>query len=206
MCNKNALKGFSMGMLAAMIVVLGSASVLAHQADQDSVSADHALAPQADGQLGFGDPFSLVVPGAAFTSDGIDPDGHFFSFGGGYVNGVGTACLKAPAYLPNGAVVTDLYASIYDNAAGNVTVQLARVNRISGATNAMASASTTSDSTSIQNRYDSSIDYPQISYPDYAYYLITCLNDADHRVYSVRIYYRGPYFIYLPLVLKTYLP
>ena len=144
-----------------------------------------------------------VIPAAAFTSDGFDPDGFFFSFAGGYINGDGSACLKAPAYLPDGAIVTWVYASIYDNADGDVTVNLQRVNRSTGATNAMASVSTSSNSTSIQQRYDSSISYPDIDYPDYAYYVTTCLDYADHRIYSVRIYYYE-YFIYLPLVLRNF--
>ena len=68
-------------------------------------------------------------------------------------------------------------------------------------TNVMASMSTTSDSTSIQNWPDFSISYPDISYPEYAYYITTCLNSADHRLYSVRIYYHE-YWAYLPLVLR----
>ncbi len=33
-----------------------------------------------------------------------------------------------------------------------------------------------------------------ISYPTYAYYVTTCLNYADHRLYSVCIYYQAPLF------------
>jgi len=134
----------------------------------------------------------LVIPAAAFTSDGGDPDGFFFDFGGGYVNGSGTACLKAPAYLPNGSIITSVNAFLYDNASGNVTVNLRRVNVDTGTSNEMANPGTVADSTAIQQRSDTTIAYPEISYPDYAYYVTTCLNYADHRLYSVHIYYTGP--------------
>jgi hypothetical protein len=194
------LKGFALGMLAALIVGLGIVPVLARGGDPLLLPMNQALASHAGSQA-FGGSAPLVIPAAAFTSDGFDPDGFFFSFAGGYVNGDGSACLKAPVYLPKGAVVYRTYASLYDNASGNVTVNLRRVNRSTGATNVMASMSTTSDSTSIQNRPDLSISYPDISYPTYAYYVTTCLSSADHRLYSVRIYYHE-YWVYLPLVLR----
>jgi hypothetical protein len=134
----------------------------------------------------------LVIPAADFSSDGDDPDGFFFNFAGGYINGDGSACLKAPAYLPKGATISSVYASLYDNASGDVTVNLRRVNRSTGATNKMATVSTTSNSTNIQQRSDISINYPTVSYPTYAYYVTTCLSYANHRIYSVRIYYTGP--------------
>jgi hypothetical protein len=199
MC-KDAVKGLALGVLAAVIVALGMAPVVARGGDQHLPPTNQALASPA-GPQGFGGPAPLVIPAAAFTSDGFNPDGFFFSFGGGYINGHGTACLKAPVYLPKGAVVDRVYASIYDNASGNVSVNLRRVNRSTGATNVMASMSTTSDSTAIQNRPDLSINYPKIEYPTYAYYATTCLNDANHRLYSVRVYY-AEYWVHLPLVLR----
>jgi hypothetical protein len=134
----------------------------------------------------------LIVSAADFSNDGMDPDGFFFDFAGGYVNGDGTACLKAPVYLPNGASVVSVYASLYDNAVGLIIVNLWRVNVASGVSDMMANFGTLSDSTAIQLVGDEAIDYPDVSYPTYAYYLTTCLNYADHRLYSVRIYYTGP--------------
>jgi hypothetical protein len=200
MC-KDALKGLVLGVLAAVIVALGIGPALARGGDQNRPPANQALVSPA-GPQAFGGSAPLVIPAAAFTSDGWDPDGFFFSFSGGYVNGDGSACLKAPVYLPKGAVVYRTYASLYDNdSSGSITVNLRRVNKSTGATNVMASMSTTSDSTSIQNRPDLSISYPEIEYPLYAYYATTCLKSADHRLYSVRIYYHE-YWVYLPLVLR----
>jgi len=200
MCNKYALKGIALGMLAALIVGLGIVPVLARGGDPLLLPMNQTLASPS-GPQAFGGSAPLVIPAAAFTSDGFDPDGFFFSFSGGYVNGDGTTCLKAPAYLPKGAHVYAVYASLYDNASGSIAVNLRRVNRSTGVTKVMASMSTTSDSTSIQNWPDFSISYPDISYPAYAYYITTCLNSADHRLYSVRIYYHE-YWAYLPLVLR----
>jgi hypothetical protein len=131
----------------------------------------------------------LIIPAADFSSDGQDPDGFFFDFAGGYVNGAGTACLKAPVYLPNGATIQGVWASVYDNAPGEVTVILRRADMNSGATDLMAVLSTDVDTTTLQQPGTSEISYPVVSYPMYAYYLTTCLNSADHRLYSVRIYY-----------------
>jgi hypothetical protein len=133
----------------------------------------------------------LVIPAAAFSSDGSDPDGFFFNFAG-YLDGNGTACLKAPAYLPDGVTVTDLYASLYDNSTSDIFVTLRRVDVSSGTSDNLAEVSSTSASSSIQSRQDNTINYADVSYPLYAYYVTTCLNSVDHRLYSVRIYYTVP--------------
>jgi hypothetical protein len=195
--NKNALRGFALGILAAIVVVgLGLVPVLAHGAGQPP-------APQAYQPEGFGGTSPLVIPAAAFTSDGQDPDGFFFDFAGGYVNGVGTACLKAPVYLPRGVVVYAVRASLYDNATGNVYVYMRRVNRNTGAGDVMAALRTLSDSTSIQQPQDRSIDYPHIGdlYSTYYYYVTTCLDSANHRLYAVQIDY-GPHRQFLPVILR----
>jgi len=134
----------------------------------------------------------LVIPAADFSSDGAFPDGFFFDFEHGYVQGDSFGCLKAPAYLPHGVTVDYVGASLYDNAYGSVTVNLKRVDVVSGAVDTMAALGTPWDSTSIQDVGDYAIDYPEVSYPTYAYFLTICLSSADHRLYSVRIYYTEP--------------
>jgi hypothetical protein len=203
--NKNALQGFTLGMLAALIVVsLGIAPVLAYQDDQPPPATDRAPAPQASAPKGFGGPSPLVIPAAAFTSDGTDPDGFFFNFNG-YIDGTGSACLKAPVYLPRGVMVYGVYASLYDNYTSDIFVDLRRVDKNSGQGDVMASLSTVSNSTSIQQRKDLTIDYPVIGdlYSTFAYFVTTCLHSADHRLYSVRIYYRY-HQVHLPLVLDDF--
>ena len=152
-------------------------------------------APAAGGTHLIGTCYSspLVIPAAAFSSDGYDPDSMFFDFYGGYVRGNSATdgCVKAPAYLPNGATITHLYATLYDkNASNPVWADLWRVNRLTGATDWMATVETTGASTSIQNLYTTSIDDPLVNYPDYAYYVTSCLLSSNLRLYSVRIYFQ----------------
>lgn len=197
MYNNRELQGFALGALAAIIVVgLGVAPVLALAGD------GLGPPPQTDGLEGFGGSSPLVIPAAAFTSDGNDPDGFYFDFAGGYVNGDGTACLKAAAHLPHGATVTSVHASLYDNASGNIMVNLRRVDEVSGSSDVMVSFGTAVNGTSIQQVADESINFPEVSYPGYAYYVTTCLNYAEHRLYAVQIYY-DRYLLSLPIVLRN---
>ncbi|HSR30450.1 MAG TPA: hypothetical protein VLY63_07780 [Anaerolineae bacterium] len=157
------------------------------------VSADpspYAPEPAAAQQSEAGDYTSpLIIPAADFSSDGQAPGGFLFDFAGGHVKGATSACLKAPAYLPDEATVQGVYASLYDNAPGEVTVILRRVSMNSGVGELMAVLSTDVDTTTNQHPGTSSISHPVVDHLNYAYYLTTCLNSADHRLYSVRIYY-----------------
>jgi len=151
----------------------------------DAVPDESVLATASSGS-------PLVIPAADFSSDGGFPDGFFFDFETGYLQGDGFACLKAPAYLPHGVTVDYVGASLYGNATGSVTVNLKRVDVVSGAVVTMATLGTPWDSTDIQSVGDNDIDYAEISYPAYADFLTICLSSADHRLYSVRIYYTEP--------------
>lgn len=206
MCNKDASRGFVLGTLAALIVAcLGIAPVLAYNGDQLPPGANHTLAPQPRAPQAFGGSSPLVLPAAAFTDNGDDPDGFRFSITGGYVDGYGSACLKAPVYLPKGITVYAVDAALYDNGPGQIYLELRRVDRFTGATNVMANLYTDSDSTSIQHPSDLSIQYREIGdlYSTYAYYLTTCLNNADNRLYAVRIHYYS-YRHYLPVILSNF--
>ena len=138
----------------------------------------------------------LVIPAAAFSDDGFWPDSFFFTFGGGYVmgdDGANYGCLKAPAYLPNGVTVTDIYATVYDNdATYEAYVDLWRVDNFSGGTDLMAEPSSSGTFGDIQVILDSTIDVPLIVYPAYSYYVTTCLQASQTALYSVRIYYDLP--------------
>lgn len=134
----------------------------------------------------------LVIPAAGFTDDGFDPDSVFFSFGSGNFRGNAQAygCVGAPAYLPAGVTVTDMFVSVYDNdPARNMTVALRRVDNFSGVGSVMASAVTSSAFAGIQTISDATIDFPLVRYPDYSYYVTTCLGSADIQIYSIRLYY-----------------
>lgn len=135
----------------------------------------------------------LVISAADFRSDGLAPEGYMFWFSTGaiYGEGVSQTCLMAPAYLPNGATVTDMFISAYDNNASyDVNVSLWRVDNYAGTgAQVMASIITSAASTAIQTPGTSSITYPEVSYPTHSYFVTTCLSQNDVRLYSVRIYY-----------------
>lgn len=143
-------------------------------------------------------PAPLVIPAAAFSPDGHDftsgNANYFFPFSSGYVQGGPNAygCLMAPAYLPNGVTVQEMWSSVYDNDASfNVFVTLWRVDNFTGTpAEIMAQVVTESDSTSIQALLDASIVGPVVEYPTYSYYVTTCLQSADIRLYSVRLYFQ----------------
>jgi hypothetical protein len=139
----------------------------------------------------------LVIPAADFRDDGFDPSSQFFSFGGGYQQGTaaGYGCMMAPAYLPAGAQLDQLFSSVYDNSGSrDITVDLWRVNNFDGAVDLMAQASTAGmpAAEGIIVISDLSIDFPSILYPDYSYYVTTCAQAPEIRLYSVRLYYSGP--------------
>ena len=200
--NRNAWFGVAMGMLAAIFVMrLAVPSLLVDATDLPTDQSSGVADTLADEPQSVGSPSLLVVPAAAFSSDGSDPDGFFFSFDGGYVDGTDTACLKAPAYLPSGATVVAVWASLYNNTTVNVMVHLRRVNVFTGASDVIATLSTESGDTAIQQRGTTAISHPEVDYSEYAYYVTTCLNYANHRLYSVRIHYE--YRVYLPMVLRN---
>jgi hypothetical protein len=151
--------------------------------------------------LGFSGGSPLVIPAAAFSSDGIDPANYVFWFVTGAIEGVDSPpagyapCLKAPVYLPQGALVYQFWASIYDNDGGyNVGVNLRRVDNFSGASSISASVISTGASTTIQSVGDYSIARPIVQYPLYSYYATLCLNGSATKVYSVRVWYLEPIF------------
>jgi hypothetical protein len=140
---------------------------------------------------GYGSP--LVIPAADFRSDGIQPTYYNFWFATGAFQGANattSGCLMAPAYLPNGATVIDVYASVYDNSTTyNVPISLKRVENYTGAVDTMASITSAGASTAIQSLVAPSISNPSVSYPNYSYYATACVRSSDTAVYSVRIYY-----------------
>jgi len=145
----------------------------------------------------------LVIPAAAFSDDGDDPSSHFFGFIGGYMQGTSAeyGCVKAPAYLPQGAKITDVWASVIDNdTTYDITLSLMRVNNYTGLTDIVASLNSSGASASIVTPYDYTITNPWVGDYNYSYYVVTCLKSQNTKLYSVRIYFDGPYFTYLPAI------
>lgn len=137
-----------------------------------------------------------VLPVADFRSDGYNPDGFFFSFLGGNISGTNEVtsgtCLMAPVYLPHGATITDLYATVVDNDdAVQISLRLFRLDNYAGSVVEIGNAQTTYEykSPNLITIYDATILNPDVSYPTFSYYVGTCINDSDIHLYSVRIYY-----------------
>jgi hypothetical protein len=138
----------------------------------------------------------LVIPGADFRSDGVDPDGFFFSFFGGYLVGeddvASNTCLMAPVYLPDGVTISDYYATIVDNSTTlKIWLGLYRLDNYTGEVVQIGYAETTADyaSPNLVTIYDYTISDPLVTYPSFSYYVGTCIEDSDIHLYSVRIYY-----------------
>lgn len=146
-----------------------------------------------------------VIPAAAFRSDGVSPDGYFFSFSGGYLLGSATTpCLMAPVYLPPDAdQITQVWATVIDNGDEDWNffwMNLYRVHNYTGEVTQLATLQTSGASPMLQQIQTTSIQAGQVSFPDYSYYLGTCLHSANIRLYSVRIWYDDHYVSYFPLI------
>lgn len=122
---------------------------------------------------------SLVIPAADFGSDGNGTNSYRFPFAsGGYVNrAAGTICIMAPAHLPLGATMTEMYISIYDNG---------------GTTRPLANVQTPSTLAGIQNLSTGIAGSPMVAYPQYSYCVGIRLYNTAQRLYSARIYYSAP--------------
>jgi len=145
----------------------------------------------------------LVIPSAAFRNDGINPNVAYFYSGGGYWRGGGVlTCLMAPVYLPRIATIKQMWATVYDNDTYyDLGLSLFRVDNFNGDVITMAQLSTSGASTALLSLNDMSVQQGLVNYPQYSYYLGTCLGSSLNRLYNVRIWYSS-YKIYLPLIAK----
>jgi hypothetical protein len=144
------------------------------------------------GGQGYSSP--LVIPAADFTNDGNTPSGFFFPFVGGYLesDGVIHTCHMAAAYVPDGATIDSIYASVVDNdATKHLYFRLYRVDNFSGTVTQMAEMITTDAAASpdIVILDGGAITSPNVIYPDYSYYVGGCVDSTQTRIFSVRIYY-----------------
>jgi len=197
--------GLIIGILAAIVLMLPLFSVTAKTQD-----AQLQAAP-ASSTEGFDNVSPLVIPAAAFRSDGWDPvDDTMFYFLGGYMRGDDNlyGCVQAPAYLPQGAYIYNMFASVYDNdPASSISVTLWRKYTYGSDWGfQMANVQTTMDATGIQVLGDTTINYPrQVAPFRYAYYVTTCINSPEERLYSIRLWYNyietEP--VFLPMVAKN---
>jgi hypothetical protein len=91
--------------------------------------------------------------------------------------------------IPRGTYITGFRTSTYDNdATYNISVNLRWLDTIYGTTGSVASTSTTGASTNIQVKY-SDLPDTRVFAPN-TYYITTCLNSGNIRLYSASIYYQ----------------
>jgi len=141
----------------------------------------------------------LMISAAAFATKGDDADSQYFNPFSGSLAGTGTGggCVQAPVYLPNGARVTDVWASVIDNdGANDINISVfRRSTRSLNDVTLMASLSSSGQSTSVSTPSDVTITSPVVSLPEYAYYVVTCLPTANTKLISLRIYYEEAIFV-----------
>lgn len=175
-----------------LIVSLGLGLVIAPDSGETA-------SPDLELSRSFGSGSPEVVPAAAFSTNGNDADSQTFNvfFGSVSGTGVGGGCIQAPAYLPHGATVTSVWASVVDNDASH-DIHITLYRRANGNlydVADMASLQSSGQSASMATPSDTTISSPQVRYPEYSYYITTCLPTAQTSLYSVRIYYKEALFM-----------
>lgn len=141
---------------------------------------------------------SVLVPAAAFSSDGYALSTYFFPFSGGYIystDNSGSLCAMAPVYLPDGVTVTAVSGYVYDNDVNaNISLTLyAETYTSTGGDPTMASVSSPANNTSLQVITDTTISNAVVDLGTYAYYAATCLgygaSGSNNRLYAVQVFY-----------------
>lgn len=145
----------------------------------------------------------LVIPSAEFRHDGNKPDMGMFFFSGGYWMGDAVSpCFMAPVYLPRVGTIYQVWATVYDNDASlDLWLNLYRVDNYSGTVTSLAELISSGASTSLQSIYDITIEQGLVNYPQYSYYLGTCLASSSLRLYNVRVWY-SDYETFLPVITR----
>ncbi|MCD4749230.1 MAG: hypothetical protein K8R59_07640 [Thermoanaerobaculales bacterium] len=173
--------GFSLGVVLVCALIIGFSFGAAMASDSLSEKESR----------NFWGTSPLIIPAAAFASNGLAPLSSAFNFNGFVGGGTAYNCMQAPVYLPDHARVTRLYASISDMSSSDMSVSLIRATNLSySSTTEMArvtSNGNTSPTPTATFYGDSSITGPDISYPDYSYYVVACLPDYNFRLYQVEI-------------------
>jgi len=136
----------------------------------------------------------MVIPGAAFHTDGEDPDGFFFDVDG-FIAGEGTpVMLFAPVYLPNGATIDSMTLYAIDNSDSctgqtSVDVVLNRAEIGDSGLYQMGLVETSGSSTGMQSPTDTTIGPNPVNNMLYRYYVRAMLCSPQHHLYAVSIEY-----------------
>jgi hypothetical protein len=157
--------------------------------------AGAAEGQSAEGETAKGFPASnpLVIPAAAFSTKGNDPQSHYMRWLEGYLEGTSSpgGCVQAPVYLPRFARVYQLWMSYIDEDGGNdFSVWFDRTATFSaGGLQEMATVSSSGSDPNVRSVGDYSVNHPIVVHPDYSYYVSACLPSENTKLLSVRIWY-----------------
>lgn len=136
----------------------------------------------------------MVIPGAAFHTDGDDPDGFSFNVGG-FVAGEGSpVMLYAAVYLPHGATIDRMTVYAVDDSNSctgqeSVEVFLNRAEISGYGLYEMAAAATIGASSAMQSPSDSSVGPNPVNNLLYRYYVRALLCSTTHHLHAVEIEY-----------------
>jgi hypothetical protein len=150
----------------------------------------------ADGSLGGGEIESqdytspMVVPAAAFATDGLPSRGWRFNVNG-YLYGSPSCDLIAPVYLPDGTTIVSVSATVKDSSDKRVRILLRRVNAYSSPETTDDMADFSSSGSGFQASLEApAIENPVIDQTKYSYWLRVQLPDSNTQLYAVRVYYQ----------------
>lgn len=195
----NGRQWVSLTCLAILVMMAGLATV-SFGADpeinpNEQLGALHAPSETLIADVPAASSATLVLPPAAFASDGFDPDGFSVNFAGGYLYGVveSGACLMAPVNVPAGATITSLSVRVTDsNASLFEGFDLYRIDLSTGEAQVIGSVSTPAGAAGISWYNDTTITSNVVD-ANYAYQLTTCVRPSI-RVHGVRIGYNWTTF------------
>lgn len=171
----------------ACFVVLVTVGLCSNGAATDDVIVE------GDQGKNFGGSTPLTIPAAAFATKGNNAESNNFVWWAGFIKGtaISGGCIQAPVYLPPFARVYQVWVSILDNdGSNNASVWLTRSSNLTADLSMdMATISTSGSSPDIQSLSDQTINEPIVIYPQYSYFVSTCLASENLKLYSVRIWY-----------------
>jgi hypothetical protein len=198
MKKRNAWIWFLAGTLAALLLVGLAFGAVNHAVALSKPALPASAAVAVPDRIITTSP--IVISGAGFASDGTDPTGIYFWFNGGFMSGGPDSCFEAPVYLPPGAYIKDVYASVYDNDPSTyVSATLFRSENYSGVVDILGSGYTNAEGDYMQYlHYTVGRAYQEVTYPTYSYYIGSCALSNMVALYSVRVYWVYEYN--LPLV------
>jgi hypothetical protein len=137
----------------------------------------------------------LTIAPAEFNSTGSQPGAIRILASSGFLYGDDTnsALMVAPVYLPHGATIESFWARVRDDdescPASDIQLKLWRVNKNTGETDEMSRLETSGSGSAPQWLLDVDVVYPEISYPDYSYYVELKMCAQEHRLHAVEIFY-----------------